>query len=78
MNNGGQRGLHGHEVTHSQPQSSPSWWRWKEEPTMQHTGQCDCGCGQHSLWSTVKTVAGRKFWFVCIAHLKAWEAKANL
>jgi hypothetical protein len=46
----------------------------EEEPTMQHTGKCDCGCGQHSLWSVVKTVAGRRFWFVCVAHLKAWEA----
>jgi len=42
---------------------------------MQHTGKCDCGCGQHSLWSIVKLTDGRKLWFLCKAHLKAWEAK---
>ena len=41
---------------------------------MQHTGKCDCGCGQHSCWSVVKMSHGAKFWFASMAHLRQWEA----
>jgi hypothetical protein len=38
-----------------------------------HSGKCDCGCGQHSLWTILREVNGKKLWFLTSAHLRKWE-----
>jgi hypothetical protein len=41
---------------------------------MQHSGKCDCGCGEHSIWTIVRSDHGRKLWFLNLDHLRRWEA----
>ena len=41
---------------------------------MQHTGKCDCGCGQHSIWTIVRSEHDRKLWFLTLDHLRRWQA----
>jgi hypothetical protein len=41
---------------------------------MQHSGKCDCGCGQHSIWTIVSSDCGCKRWFLNLDHLRRWEA----
>ena len=41
---------------------------------MQYSGKCDCGCGQHSIWTVVHTYRGRKLWFLTLDHLRRWQA----
>jgi hypothetical protein len=40
---------------------------------MQHSGKCDCGCGQHSIWTIVHSDHGRKLWFLALDHLWRWQ-----
>ena len=40
-----------------------------------HSGLCDCGCGQHSVWTIVKMDAGQKRWFLSRDHLDRWEVE---
>lgn len=39
-----------------------------------HDGKCDCGCGEHSVWTIVKLDAGQRRWFLTTEHLARWEA----
>ena len=41
---------------------------------MKHTGKCDCGCGQHSIWTIVRSEHDRKLWFLTLDHLRRWQA----
>lgn len=40
----------------------------------EHSGQCDCGCGEHSVWTIVKLERGKRRWFLTLEHLARWEA----
>ena len=41
----------------------------------EHDGKCDCGCGQHAVWTILKLDAGKRRWFLTRDHLAQWEAQ---
>jgi hypothetical protein len=41
----------------------------------EHDGKCDCGCGEHSVWTIVKLDNGKRRWFLTREHLHRWEAE---
>lgn len=45
---------------------------------MQHSGLCDCGCGEHSVWTICHMAHGQKFWFLAVDHMKQWQSRPHL